>query len=144
MKKEISQFDKNLDLGIQAFVKTVFIAEWKSNALTKAGLFYQLHLTTLLGGAKLRRNFHRISLNWAQLFKGPSALKPGLNLTRVQFSFLCSKGFSQIIFCVIFRASKTKRIKTELLFKFSNLNSNLALTLDYLNPASNNSALAKS
>ena len=105
MKKEISQFDKNLDLGIQAFVKTVFIAEQKSNALTKAGLFYQLHLTTLLGGAKLRRNFHRISLNWAQLFEGPSALKPGLNLTRDQFSFLCSKAFSQIFFCVIFRAS---------------------------------------
>ena len=27
MKMGISQFDKNLDLGIQAFVKTVFIAE---------------------------------------------------------------------------------------------------------------------
>ena len=105
MKKEISQFDKNLDLGIQAFVKTVFIDEQKSNALTKAGLFYQLHLTTLLGGAKPRRNFHRISLNWAQLFESPSTLNPGLNLTRVQFSFLCSKAFSQIIFCVIFRAS---------------------------------------
>ena len=35
----------------------------------------------------------------------------------------------------------TKRIKTELLFKLSNLNSNLALTLGYLNPALNNSAL---
>ena len=34
----------------------------------------------------------------------------------------------------------TKRIKTELLFKLSNLNSNLALTLGYLNPALNNSA----
>ena len=29
---------------------------------------------------------------------------------------------------------KTKRIKTEMLFKLSNLNSNLALTLGYLNP----------
>ena len=32
-------------------------------------------------------------------------LKPGLNLTRDQFSFLCSKASSQIIFCVIFRAA---------------------------------------
>ena len=29
----------------------------------------------------------------------------------------------------------TKRIKTEMLFKLSNLNSNLALTLGYLNPS---------
>ena len=34
----------------------------------------------------------------------------------------------------------TKRIKTEMLSKLSNLNSNLALTLGYLNPALNNSA----
>ena len=31
-----------------------------------------------------------------------------------------------------------KKIKTEILFKLSNLNSNLALTLGYLNPALNN------
>ena len=37
----------------------------RTNALTKAGIFYQLHLTTLLGGAKLQCNFHRISLNWS-------------------------------------------------------------------------------
>ena len=36
----------------------------------------------------------------------------------------------------------TKRIKTEMLFKLSNLNSNLALTLGYLNPALNNWALS--
>ena len=35
----------------------------------------------------------------------------------------------------------TKRIKTEMLFKLSNLNSNLALTLGYLNPALSNPAL---
>ena len=35
----------------------------------------------------------------------------------------------------------TKRIKAEMLFKLSNLNSNLALTLGYLNPALKNSAL---
>jgi len=34
----------------------------------------------------------------------------------------------------------TKRIETELLFKLLTLNSNLALTLGYLNPALNNSA----
>ena len=38
----------------------------------------------------------------------------------------------------------TKRIKTEMLFKLSNLNSNLALTLGYLNPALNNWALVLS
>ena len=34
-----------------------------------------------------------------------------------------------------------KRIQTEMLFKLSNLNSNLPLTLGYFNPALNNSAL---
>ena len=34
----------------------------------------------------------------------------------------------------------TKRFKTEMLFKLSTLNSNIALTLGYLNPALNNSA----
>ena len=62
---QVSHFDNNLDLGIQAFVKTLLIDAQKSNALTKAGIFYQLHLTTLLGGAKCRRNFQRISLNWS-------------------------------------------------------------------------------
>ena len=50
-----------------------------------------------------------------------------------------------MIFSVIFRAFNhqlvDKRIKTEMLFKLSNLNSNLALTPGYLNPALNNSAL---
>ena len=36
-----------------------------------------------------------------------------------------------------------KRIKTEILFKLSNLNSNLALTLGYLNLALNNLAQGK-
>ena len=35
----------------------------------------------------------------------------------------------------------TERIKLNLLFKLSNLNSNFALTLGYLNPALNNPAL---
>ena len=81
---------------------------------------------------------------------GPSyskALNPGLNnLFNPGLLFLCSKAFSRIIFCVILRASNhqpvDKRIKTEMLFKLSNLNSNLALTLGYLNPALNNSALS--
>ena len=52
-----------------------------------------------------------------------------------------SKRFSRIIFSVIFRASnQTKRIKTEMLFKLSNLKSNLALTLGYFNAALNNLA----
>ena len=57
---------------------------------------------------------------------------------------MCSKAFSRIIFSVIFRAFNhqlvDKKIKTEILLKLSNLNSNLALTLGYLNPALNNSA----
>ena len=58
----------------------------RTNALTKAGIFYQQHLTTLLEGAKRRRNFNRISLNWAQLFEGRSALNLALNLTQVSLS----------------------------------------------------------
>ena len=75
--------------------------------------------------------------NRAQLFERWLALNLGLKLSQV-FFFLCSKAFSQIIFSVIFRASN-HQLKT--LFKLSNLNSNLALTLGYLNPALNNSAL---
>ena len=74
-------------------------------------------------------------LPWAQLFEGRLALNPC-------FLFLFSKQFSRIIFSVILELSITnlwkKRIKTEML---SNLNSNLLLTLSYLNPALNNSAL---
>ena len=62
------------------------------------------------------------------------------------FFTLCSKAFSQIILSVIFRASNHQLVdKKELKlkwFKLSNLNSNLALTLGYLNPALNNSAMA--
>ena len=49
-----------------------------------------------------------------------------------------------MIFSVIFRASNhqlvDKRIKTEMLFKLSNVNANLAITLGYLSPALNNLA----
>ena len=74
----------------------------------------------------------------AQLFKSRLVLNPG-------FFFLCSKAFSWIIFSAIIRASNhqlvdKKKKKTEMFFKLSNLNSNLALTLGYLNPALNNSA----
>ena len=71
------------------------------------------------------------------MFKGRLALNPG-------FFFLWSTAFSLIIFCAIFRASNhqlvDKKNKTEMLFKLSNLNSNHALTMGYLNPALNNSA----
>ena len=71
------------------------------------------------------------------MFKGRLALNPG-------FFFLWSTTFSLIIFCAIFRASNhqlvDKKNKTEMLFKLSNLNSNHALTMGYLNPALNNSA----
>ena len=71
------------------------------------------------------------------MFEGRLALNPGV-------FFLCSKVFSRIIFSVIFRASNhqlvDKRIKTEMLFKLSNVNANLAITLGYLSPALNNLA----
>ena len=75
----------------------------------------------------------------AQLFEGRLPLNLG-------FFVFCSKAFSQIILYVIFRASNhqlvdKKNIKTEMLFRLSYLNSNLALTLGYLNLALNNSAL---
>ena len=65
----------------------------------------------------------------AQLFEGRLALNLGLNLTLVSFS--CAQK-SRIIFSVIFIELPiinrlTKRINTEMLFKISNLNSNLAL-----------------
>ena len=82
--------------------------------------------------------------NSAQLFEGQLALNLGLNSTLVSFSCAQIKALSWIIFSDIFRASNhqpvDKRIKTEMLFKLSNLNSNLALTLGYLNPALNSLA----
>ena len=81
--------------------------------------------------------------NSAQLFEGRLARNLGFNFNP-GFFFLCSKALSWIIFSDIFRASNhqpvDKRIKTEMLFKLSNLNSNLALTLGYLNPALNSLA----
>ena len=75
----------------------------------------------------------------AQLFKGRLALNPGF------FKFLELKSIFSDNFLCYFQSFQSstfgqKRIKTEMLFKLSNLNSNLALTLGYLNPALNNSA----
>ena len=79
----------------------------------------------------------RIKLNHsiftrAQLFKGRLVLNPG-------FLFFCSKAFSRIIF-KSFQSStcRQKELKLKCFFELSNLNSNLALTLGYLNPALNN------
>ena len=73
-----------------------------------------------------------------------SALNQGLNLTRVSFSYVQKHfltKFSLLFLELPIINLQTKRIKTETPFKLSNLNSNLALTLGYLNPALNNSAL---
>ena len=82
----------------------------------------------------------------AQLFEGRLALNPGLNLlTRVSFSIV-QKHFLGQFSLLFLRASNhqlvvtTERIKLSFLFKFSNLNSNFALTLGYLNPDLNNLA----
>ena len=70
-------------------------------------------------------------------------LNPGLNLTRVSF-FLFKSIFGDN-FLPYFEEHPTinlmtERIKVNLLFKPSNLNSNFALTLGYFNPALNNPA----
>ena len=79
----------------------------------------------------------------AQLFEGRLALNPGLNLIRVFFSCV-QKNFLGLFSPLCLKLPvinlSTERIKTEMLFKLSNQNSNLALTLGYLNPALNNSA----
>ena len=64
---------------------------YRTNALTKAGIFYQLHLTTLLGGAKLQRNFHRISLNWssATLKRGAFHAKNKKYVVRIVCGLVC-------------------------------------------------------
>ena len=75
-----------------------------------------------------------------QLLEGRLVLNPGLNLTRVSFSFVQKHFLGQ--FSLIFIEHRiinllTKRIKLNLLYKLSYLNSNFALTLGYLNPALN-------
>ena len=81
---------------------------------------------------------------WVQLFEGWLALNSGLNLTRVSFRLFKSI-FSDNFLCSLLEFPiinlYTKRIEIEMLFKVSNLNSNLALTPDYLNPALKNWAL---
>ena len=61
-----------------------------------------------------------------QLLEGRLVLNPGLNLTRVSFSFVQKHFLGQF---------DKKRSKLNLLYKLSYLNSNFALTLGYLNPA---------
>ena len=82
----------------------------------------------------------------AQLFEGRLALIQGLNLTRLSFNlfksifsdnFLCYSSEYAIVNLL------TERIKLNLLFELSNLNSNFTLTLGYLNPALNNPALGE-
>ena len=80
-------------------------------------------------------------------FPGPIVRRPISAYPKVKFNpgfyFFCSKAFSRIIFSVIFKSINllTKRIKLKLLSKLSFLNSNFAVTLGYLNPVLNNSAL---
>ena len=75
----------------------------------------------------------------------PISANPGLNLNAGVF-FFSSKAFSRRIFSSLSRLANhqiaaDKRIKLNLRFKLSYLNSNFVLPLGYLNPASNNSAL---
>ena len=79
-------------------------------------------------------------LSWAQLFEDRLALNPGLNLTQLSFSLLKSI-FSDNFLCYPIINLLTERINLNLLFKPSNLNSNFALILGYVNPALNKTAL---
>ena len=77
-----------------------------------------------------------------------SKQRPSCSIVGVRFNsgffFFSSKAFSWIIFSILFRASNnqncSKKEFTEMLFKLSCLNSNLALSRGYLNPALNNPA----
>ena len=85
-------------------------------------------------------NYAFFLLSWAQLFEGRLALHPGLNLTQLSFPLLKSI-FSDNFLCYPIINLLTERINLNLLFKPSNLTSNFALTLGYLNPALNKTAL---
>ena len=111
-----------LDLGLT--ICHLFDPQWSTNRTAKY-IKYALLMWDALGpvfrmpvNANLRLNFN-----------------PG-------FFFLLSKALSRIIFFVVFRVSNHqivgKEIKLNLLFKLSYLNSNLVLTLGYLNLASKN------
>ena len=64
----------------------------------------------------------------------PTGANPRLNFN-LGFFFFSSKGFSEIIFSILFRAPI---IKLQPFLKLSYLKSNFTLTLSYLNPALNN------
>ena len=111
-------------LDLELTICHLFDPQWSTNRTAKY-IKYALLMWDALGpvvrtpvNANLRLNFN-----------------PG-------FFFLLSKALSRIIFFIVFRVSNHqivgKEIKLNLLFKLSYLNSNLALTLGYLNPASNN------
>ena len=75
----------------------------------------------------------------------PISVNPGLNFNS-GFFFVCSRAFPRIIFSQLFfehaiNKLYAKRIKLNVLFKLSYLNSNFTLTLGYLNPALNKPAL---
>ena len=71
-------------------------------------------------------------------------LNPALNLPWFHFFFV-QKQFLDNFLCYFeehpINKLMTERIKLNLHFKLSNLNSNFALTLGYLNPALNNTAV---
>ena len=94
---------------------------------------------------------HNFSWNGCNT-QGPVVRRPISALPGVKFnpgfSLICSKAFSLIILlCYIksFQSStcRQKELTLKFFFKLSNLNSNLALTLRYLNPALINSAQDK-
>ena len=101
---------------------------------------FSLSLVTVPTVSWILINYAFFSLSWAQLFEGRLALHPGLNLTQLSFSLLKSI-FSDNFLCYPIINLLTERINLNLLFKPSNLNSNFALTLGYLNPALNKTAL---
>ena len=78
-----------------------------------------------------------------RVVRRPVSANPGLNFNP-GFFFFSSKVFSRKIFSFLFRVFNhqivEKRIKLNLHFKLSCLNSNFVLTLGYVNLALNNPA----
>ena len=86
-------------------------------------------------------------LHLGPVVQTPVSTNQGLNFN-LGFFFFLSKALSRIVFFTLFRVQSSNCRQRELnlicFFKLSYLSSNFALTLGYVNPASNNPALTAS
>ena len=73
---------------------------------------------------------------------GDHYLESGPSYSKFVFKSILSDNFLSLLFLELpIINCRQKELKLKCFFKFSNLNSNLALTLGYLNPVLNNSVL---